>query len=52
MPITKCEVCAQVQELRSLAEGLLTRELPITDGELTYLVGIINFSDEFLGKAS
>jgi hypothetical protein len=50
MPITKSGVCAQVRELRSLAKELLTRELPITDGELTYLVGIIDLTDEFLGN--
>jgi hypothetical protein len=52
MPITKSEVCVQVRELRSLAEELLTRDLPITDGELTYLVGIIDCSDEFLDNVT
>jgi hypothetical protein len=34
-----------------MAEGVLGRDLPLSDGELAYLVGVVEFTDEFLGKA-
>jgi hypothetical protein len=48
MPITQWQLRAQLRELRVLAEDLLMSELPLSDGDLTYLVSVVGVSDEIL----
>jgi hypothetical protein len=47
-----CQIRSQARELLTAAEGVLTRELPLSDGELAYLAGVVNFADEFLDSGS
>lgn len=48
MPINNCQLRRQVRELQVHAEELLAGHLPLTDAELTYLVNVVDFADEFL----
>jgi hypothetical protein len=49
MAMTRDELRSQARGLGALAEGVLRRDLPLNDRELAYLVGVVEFTDEFLG---
>jgi hypothetical protein len=49
MLTTRDQLRSEARGLGALAEGVLRRELPLSDGELAYLAGVVQFTDEFLG---
>jgi hypothetical protein len=52
MATTKCQLRSQVRELRAYAEALLAGDLPLSDGELSYLANVVDFTDEFLSEVA
>jgi hypothetical protein len=48
MSIKSCQIRSQARDLRAAAEVVLAGALPLSDGDIAYLAGVVDFADEFL----